>query len=136
MKYVHKRNQRYLISPIAYSGYYHSRLCWIFQHESKPAGVSRSWKFDQSTSGSNSWRSRVASLCSTGLFRSFWTSWKCRMKALLFFFSNTLLVFRFLYNRLAIVIHCDSHLSSITLPWQLLSVIKVVSVYQILLSRM
>ena len=39
---------------------------------------------------------------------------------------------RFLYNRLALVIYCDSHLSSITLPWQLLSVIKVVLVYQIL----
>ena len=135
MKYVHKRNQHYLISPIAYSGDYHSRLCWIFQHESKPAGVSRSWKFDQSTSGSNSWRSRVASLCSTGfLGRSELLAnveWRpCCL------FSNTLLVFRFLYNRLAIVIHCDSHLSIITLPWQLLSVINVVSVYQILLSRM
>ena len=43
---------------------------------------------------------------------------------------------RFLYNRLALVIHCDSQLSSMTLPWQLLSVIKVVLVYQILLVRM
>ena len=33
---------------------------------------------------------------------------------------------RFLYNRLALVIHCDSHLSSIPLPWQLFSIIKVV----------
>ena len=37
-------------------------------------------------------------------------------------------------DRLALVIHCDSHLSSITLSWQLLSVIKVVLVYQILLT--
>ena len=43
---------------------------------------------------------------------------------------------RFLCYRLALVIHCDTQLSSITLPWQLLSVIKVVLVYQILHSRM
>ena len=36
---------------------------------------------------------------------------------------------RFLYNRLALVIHCDSHLSSIPLPWQLLSLIRIVLVY-------
>ena len=39
---------------------------------------------------------------------------------------------RFLYNRLALVIHCNSHLSSRILPLQLLSVIKVVLVYQIM----
>ena len=39
---------------------------------------------------------------------------------------------RFLYNRLALVIHCDSHLSSITLPCQLLSLIKIALVYQML----
>ena len=39
---------------------------------------------------------------------------------------------RFLYNRLALVIHRDSHLLSMTLPWQLLSVIKVEIFYQIL----
>ena len=39
---------------------------------------------------------------------------------------------RFLYNKLALVIDRDSHLSSITLPWQLLSVVKVVLVYQML----
>ena len=43
---------------------------------------------------------------------------------------------RFLYNRLALVIHCDTHLSSIALPWQLFSVIKVVLVYQILHTRL
>ena len=37
-----------------------------------------------------------------------------------------LMALRFLYNRLALVSHCDSHLSSMTLPWQLLSVINVV----------
>ena len=36
---------------------------------------------------------------------------------------------RFLYNRLALFIHCDSHLSSMALPWQHLSVINVVSFY-------
>ena len=36
------------------------------------------------------------------------------------------LAVRFLYNRLALSIHCDTHLSSIALPWQLLSIIKVV----------
>ena len=39
---------------------------------------------------------------------------------------------RFLYNRLALGIHYDSHLTSMTLPWQLLSVIKVVLFHQIL----
>ena len=38
------------------------------------------------------------------------------------FFKFTL---RFLYNRLALYIHCDSLLSSLTLPRHLLSVIKV-----------
>ena len=49
--------------------------------------------------------------------------------------SKQQLALRFLCNRLALVIHCDSHLSSITLPWQLLSVIKVVLNDQIMLNR-
>ena len=49
--------------------------------------------------------------------------------------NMTYIFLRFLYNRLALVIHCNSHLSSITLPWQLLSVIKVVLFYQILIYR-
>ena len=39
---------------------------------------------------------------------------------------------RFLYNRLALFFHRDSHLLSTTLPWQLLSVIKVELFHQIL----
>ena len=46
--------------------------------------------------------------------------------------SLRLLALRFLYNRLALFIHCDNHLSSMTLPWQLLSVIKVELFHQIL----
>ena len=53
-----------------------------------------------------------------------------------FFLKVSMLLLRFLYNRLALVIHCDSHLSSMTLPWQLLSVIKVVLFHQILPHRM
>ena len=34
---------------------------------------------------------------------------------------------RFLYKRLALVIHCDSHQSIKTLPWQLFGVMNVVS---------
>ena len=50
--------------------------------------------------------------------------------------TGTVKKLRFLYNRLALVIDCDSHLSSIYLPWDLLSVIKVVLFYQMLLSGM
>ena len=49
--------------------------------------------------------------------------------------KGTVKKLRFLYNRLALVINCDSHLSSINLPWQLLSVIKVVFFHQILLLK-
>ena len=51
--------------------------------------------------------------------------------------SSVFLLFklRFLYSRLALVIHCDSHLSSMTLPLQLLSFIKFVFFYQILIHR-
>ena len=48
--------------------------------------------------------------------------------------TGTVKKLRFLCNRLALVINCDSHLSSINLPWHLLSVIKVVLFYQMLLS--
>ena len=40
--------------------------------------------------------------------------------------NMTYIFLRFLYNRFALFIHCDSHLSSMPLPWQLLSVINVV----------
>ena len=45
--------------------------------------------------------------------------------------SSPYVSLRFLYKRLALVNHCDSHLSSKTLPWQLFIVIKVILVYQI-----
>ena len=39
---------------------------------------------------------------------------------------------KFLCNRLVQITHPDSHLSSIALPWQLLSLIEIVLLYQIL----
>ena len=46
-----------------------------------------------------------------------------------------LLQLKFLYNRLAQIIHPDSHLSSIALLWQILSLMKVVKVYQKFLNE-
>ena len=61
---------------------------------------------------------------------------EARLKTFTLLSSKLGSLVRFLYNRLALVIHCDSRLSSITLPWQLLSVIKVVLFYQLLLLKL